>query len=93
MATINFSELRDRPIEQLNPDELRTVLRKMWAISTEHQISPARAPAAEDELDFAISMVSAYEAAKQQLIQHGRSPQDVQKLPIESVLVPYLVDD
>jgi hypothetical protein len=93
MATINFPELRDRPIEQLDPDELRTVLRKMWAISSDHQLFPAHAPAAEDELDFAVSMVSAYEAAKRQLIQQGRSLQDVQKLPIESVLVPYLVND
>jgi hypothetical protein len=86
MARINFPELRDRPIEQLNADVLRADLRKMWEISNDRAAAP-------DELDFAVSMVSAYESAKRQLIQQGRSQQEVQNLPVESVLAPYLINE
>lgn len=85
-----FPELRGRRIEQLSEDEWRVVFHRMSSL---HGLPGAVHPNASSEIQFMTSMVSFYEAAKQQLIKQGKTPEQVSKLPVQMVIATYALKE
>jgi hypothetical protein len=91
----DFHELRERRIEQLSPDELRLLFSKMSDLQNAGNIQgvggPANAGSASEQFEFVASMISGYGAARRYLISTGMTPQQVEQMPVQSVLAVYFV--
>ncbi|HEX4795069.1 MAG TPA: hypothetical protein VH370_14845 [Humisphaera sp.] len=83
----SFPELRGRPVEQLTDDELRGLFRHMKEFqSRSGQLPPGDA----QNLAFAGLMAGVYGSAREYLIAHGRTEEQVRQMPVEAVLAPYV---
>jgi hypothetical protein len=84
----SFPELHGRLIKQLDTDEMRAVMRHMKEFLAHLRQNPAD----ENTLGFAATMAGFYTPAKQYLVDQGRKADEVQQMPVDSVLAIYLFD-
>jgi hypothetical protein len=90
-----FPELRGRTIEQLDDNDYRILFRRMAEVQHFPGAFPtgAREQISVGSAEFASAMVSVYEQAKSRLIERGQTAEQIDRMPVQTVLGTYLLGD